>query len=132
MCKCFSGKCAGCKSKLGEIYVTDQEYDDIKKAFYSKVLVGKSIFIKSSPTEIKTFLKFVERNAPFDIVVDGLNVAYSIPNNCKSSILVSVVKKFADENKKIVVIGRKHMLKWPKTDMKYIQQNSSMFLTDDL
>uniref|UniRef100_A0A1B0FKU0 PRORP domain-containing protein n=1 Tax=Glossina morsitans morsitans TaxID=37546 RepID=A0A1B0FKU0_GLOMM len=101
----------------------------------SDVVVGGDVFQKSSPTEVNDFLNFVDRTGPYDCVIDGLNVAYSKGKKKPQSLadmLVSVVKHFAEKNKHVLVLGRKHMNKWPKNSIQYVKDNASMFLADNL
>ena len=44
----------------------------------------------------------------------------------------SVVNHFVKEGKKVLVLGRKHMEKWPQQNMKYIFDNANVFLAEDL
>ena len=39
---------------------------------------------------------------------------------------------FARVGKKVLVLGRKHMSKWPQKNWKYVQKNATTFLTEDL
>lgn len=43
-----------------------------------------------------------------------------------------VVAHFVEKNKKIVVLGRKHMGIWPKKQWTYIRNNARTFLTHDI
>lgn len=42
------------------------------------VIIGKDIFRKSSPKELLQFKEFLSKIKPFDVVLDGLNIAYSV------------------------------------------------------
>lgn len=46
--------------------------------------------------------------------------------------VAAVVNYFTQQNKKVLVFGRKHMSTWPKKQMAFIKSNASLFLTDDL
>lgn len=104
--------------------------------FLNKVLVRDNVFLKSTPNEVEKFEKFLSRSSRFDIVIDGLNVAYSTgvkkPPHVCAKILASVVKYFTSQNKHILMFGRQHMNFWPKYEMDFIRKNSSIFLADNL
>lgn len=40
-------------------------------------MIGADIFRKTTPEEIKEFKNFVKMTAPYDIVIDGLNIAFT-------------------------------------------------------
>lgn len=42
-----------------------------------KVVAGNDIYLKTTPKEWESFVRVIEENGPFDIVVDGLNVAFA-------------------------------------------------------
>jgi ribonuclease P protein 3 len=42
------------------------------------------------------------------------------------------VSHFVNRGKKVLVMGRNHMNKWPKKNWRYIQENAEIFLTQDL
>lgn len=42
-----------------------------------RVVIGADIFRKSTPEEIKEFKNFVKMTAPYDMVIDGLNIAFT-------------------------------------------------------
>lgn len=131
-----NGKCSSCQSYMKNISINDDEFARLSSSFLDRVLVRKDVFLKSTPSEIENFTKFIEKTGPFDCVVDGLNVAYScgVKKHPKAfvSLLSSVVKYFKRQNKHILVLGRKHMEKWPRDGMNYVKRNSCVFLTNDL
>ncbi|KAJ6634895.1 Mitochondrial ribonuclease P catalytic subunit [Pseudolycoriella hygida] len=127
------GKCESCKQHLPNVHITDEELGQLSDHFLNKVLVGRDIFTKSTPEEFQTFIRFMDKTIPYDCVIDGLNVAYSLNTNDpvkRSKALASVVKHFADQKMKILVVGRKHMERWPQMD--YTNRNAKLFLTDNL
>lgn len=130
------GSCTSCKKQLENISITKEEFDKLCSSFLQKVLIRKNVFLKSTPEELIKFENFIEKTAPFDCVIDGLNVAFS--SGIKKSpvvhakLLAAVVKYFKQKNKHVLVLGRKHMNKWPLEQMNFIRKNSSIFLTEDL
>lgn len=46
--------------------------------------------------------------------------------------LVNIVHHFVEQDKKVLILGRKHMLNWPKKSMQYLYNNAAVFLTDNL
>lgn len=55
----------------------------------NKVVKGRDIYQKTTPEEWKRFERVIEENRPFDIVMDGLNVAYLSKKN-KGSVLTKL------------------------------------------
>ena len=76
-CRTFQrGECRGCETYLEPIIVAKQDFDKLRDSFIKFVIEGTDVFLHTNPAEVKRYREFVERTAPFDIVIDGLNVAY--------------------------------------------------------
>lgn len=73
----LSGQCKNCRGKVEKLHLTDLEFANLKEAFLKNVIVGKDIFIKSNQVEMAKFQNFVSKLKPHDVVLDGLNIAYS-------------------------------------------------------
>lgn len=129
------GECVSCRLKLENVRVTKEEFTRLSEQFLEKVLIRKNVFLKSSPKEVVRFENFLTKTLPYDIVIDGLNVAYSMGTKSPANfarLLAIVVKHFSAQHKHILVLGRVHMNRWPTHEMDFIRKNASMFLTDDL
>lgn len=74
---CFRGICKSCQKHLNTITITEEEFRTLQRAFMDRVVVGKDVFRNTTPEEIKGFLHFVKMTAPYDLVIDGLNVAFT-------------------------------------------------------
>ncbi|XP_049874935.1 mitochondrial ribonuclease P catalytic subunit [Pectinophora gossypiella] len=127
-----NGQCVYCKSSLECLKLTEDEFKLIQKNVKDRIIVGSDILLKTSPQELQRFLEFVERTAPYDIVLDALNICYAMGKFKADKVgpLIYVVEHFRQQNKKILLIGRKHMLKWPK--MNYLLNKTCNFFTDDM
>lgn len=89
--KSIEGICANCNQKLQNVSLSDAEFQQLKETFNEKVLLGGDIFQKSTPQEVKAFFNYVRKTAPYDCVIDGLNVAYSVGRNYPNSLLATLV-----------------------------------------
>lgn len=125
-----------CRGKLDCLKPSDEEFLSLQNSVKEKLIVGSDLFLKTSPDEIERFLKFVRKTAPYDIVLDSLNIAYTGNNRNGSSdrltVLNNVVNYFKSRNKKILLLGRKHMLNWPRKQMQEIMGKACCFFTDNL
>lgn len=129
------GSCMDCRTRLKKLHVSPQQFETMKQHFFDQVIVGSNVFLKTNPEELETFQQYLKRTAPYDVVVDGLNVAYStgmLQPPVAARILRSVVQQLVDENQKVLVLGRRHMQNWPKPEMRYIHQNASVFLAQNI
>ncbi|KAJ8719521.1 hypothetical protein PYW08_011696 [Mythimna loreyi] len=131
----LDGQCSCCTDKLDCLSLTNEEFALLQQNVKERLIVGSDLFLKTSPEELKRFSDFIEKTAPYDVVLDGLNVAYTVgPGNNmnKVKLLSTVVDYFLRQNKKILLLGRQHMMNWNKRMMQHIMDNTSFFFTDNL
>ncbi|XP_006835411.1 PREDICTED: mitochondrial ribonuclease P protein 3 isoform X2 [Chrysochloris asiatica] len=131
-----SGQCLGCGKTTESIHLTLEEYELLKENIMRNVIDGGDQYKKTTPEELERFQNFVKSCAPFDIVIDGLNVAKMFPKARESQVLLDVVSQLAKQNQQLLVLGRKHMLKpcsrWRKDEMEKVQKQASCFFADNI
>ncbi|XP_018323887.1 mitochondrial ribonuclease P catalytic subunit [Agrilus planipennis] len=130
-----SGICKSCSQKLEKVTLTEIEFEQLKNDFLENVIIGKDVFNKTNPKELEKLQQFLKSNKKYDVVIDGLNVAFSAGVKSPQTfafLVASVVKHFVENNKKVLVVGRTHMKKWPKNYWNYIAHNADLFLVDCL
>lgn len=74
--------------------LTAQEFEGLKKNFFENVIVGKNVFYKTNPNELERFKNFIKNIPPHDVVIDGLNVAYSVGTKQPATVLSGLVSCF--------------------------------------
>nr|CAG4650446.1 EOG090X0CGF [Sida crystallina] len=130
------GRCSNCGVNLTPNKLTDGQYVTLKDALLERVLCGTDVFVESNPKEVENFHLFVHSTAPYDIVIDGLNVAYTLcprhGNKGRAFKLLSVVEYFSRRGNKVLVIGRQHMQSWDQLVLKKIQRNARLYMLDNL
>ncbi|XP_017029120.1 mitochondrial ribonuclease P catalytic subunit [Drosophila kikkawai] len=130
------GKCQACQQHLQPVAISDEQFRQLSECFLERVLIRSDVFQRSSPKEVTRFKKYVERTAPYDCVIDGLNVAYSTGTKKSpqqlAKLVATVVRHFREQDKRVLVLGREHMRNWSKQAMHYVQNNASLFLTSNL
>ncbi|XP_004584814.2 mitochondrial ribonuclease P catalytic subunit [Ochotona princeps] len=131
-----SGQCSACGTGLESIHLSADEYEFLKEKIMKDVIDGGDQYKKTTPQELKRFESFVKSCPPFDIVIDGLNVAKMFPRARESQVLLDVVSQLTKQNMQLLVLGRKHMLtqrsRWRKDEMEKIQKQASCFFADDI
>lgn len=131
-----SGQCLGCGKNLESIHLSPEEYEFLKGKVMRDVIDGGDQYRKTTPQELKRFQNFVKYCPPFDIVIDGLNVAKMFPKARESQVLLHVVSQLAKQNLRVLVLGRKHMLtsraRWRKDEMEEVQKQASCFFADNI
>lgn len=86
------GKCCSCGNYMENIFVSDEDFKKLQKSFMDKVLIRNDVFLKSTPLEVEQFCKYIEQKGPFDCVVDGLNVAYSMGTKKPAQTIAGLVR----------------------------------------
>ncbi|CAH0550785.1 unnamed protein product [Brassicogethes aeneus] len=132
----FKGTCKNCRQNLDTFELTNEEFQELKDVLFKNVILGRDIFVKTSPQEMSNFQNFILQQEKFDVVLDGLNIAFSVgtkhPPHVFSTLLANVVKYFVDLNKRVLVLGRVHMHRWPQQTWGYVKSNSTIFLTQNI
>lgn len=131
-----SGHCSSCGRALESIHLSPEEYEFLKGKIMRDVIDGGDQYKKTTPQELKRFENFVNSYPPFDIVIDGLNVAKMFPKSRESQILLNVVSQLAQQNLQLLVLGRKHMLtpssRWRKDEMERVRKLAHCFFADNI
>ncbi|XP_077625348.1 mitochondrial ribonuclease P catalytic subunit [Crocuta crocuta] len=131
-----SGQCLGCGKTIESIHLSPEDYEFLKGKIMRDVIDGGDQYKKTTPQELERFQNFVKCCPPFDIVIDGLNVAKTFPKARESQVLLDVVSQLAKQNLQLLVLGRKHMLtqysRWRKDEMKKVQKQASCFFADNI
>lgn len=71
-----TGACRTCRRTMKNASITRDQFQALKDNMLEKVLCGADVYKGSHPEELHKFYKLIENNAPYDVVIDGLNVAY--------------------------------------------------------
>ncbi|XP_067895369.1 mitochondrial ribonuclease P catalytic subunit [Heterodontus francisci] len=131
-----SGECHVCNTLLESIQLNEEEYNVLRECVMNDVIQGTDIFKKTTPQELQHFQTFVKSRLPFDVVIDGLNVANIAAKGNQSRILLEVVSHLAQQNLRVLVLGRKHMLRgtrsWDKGHMTALQTYADCFFTANI
>lgn len=80
-------------NRLRNVNVSDDEFNHLRNHFFDEIFIRDKIFDKSMPKEFDSFSKFIDQTKPFDIVIDGLNVAYST-QTVKPLVAANIVRNF--------------------------------------
>lgn len=56
--------------------VSEQDFKYLLEAIKKK-FASDNMYYVTLPKEIKEFITFIDKNKPFDIIIDGLNVIYT-------------------------------------------------------
>ncbi|KAL1459217.1 hypothetical protein WDU94_011224 [Cyamophila willieti] len=131
---CQSRQCNVCSFPLDRLSIDATEFDSLKRNFLDRALVGGDIFQKTTPQEFEKFLSFLKKTSPYDIVMDALNVAYigGMGSHKQSDTLSRVINHFLARGDRILLLGRVHMLRWPKPVVSLIKTKTQYFFVDNI
>ncbi|XP_019374435.1 PREDICTED: mitochondrial ribonuclease P protein 3 [Gavialis gangeticus] len=126
--------CPVCNQVLETIELNEKEYNILKEKIMKDVMMqGSNTFRTTTPQELKRFQDFVKSRLPYDIVIDGLNVANSVKKLNKYKVLFDVISYFAQQNLRLLVLSRKHLMKgfqtWNGNAVTALQRKVDFFFT---
>ncbi|KAG7197364.1 hypothetical protein KM043_018471 [Ampulex compressa] len=118
------GMCKVCLNQLDSINLTDKDYQILLDTLVNEIL-GSNIYSKSTPKEWNNYIKFIKKNKPYDLIIDGLNTHFTI-HNINNAVQI-IANKFASKGKKVLILGRKHMNMF----LKYQSEKVDVILVDN-
>ena len=114
------GLCSSCGSSLPSYWQEGEQFNMLHKKVLESVLQGKDVYQSTYPEELKEFLDMIEQQGPFDVIIDGLNIAFSStpgrykdiqsrgqPGRLESLQVLNVVDYFCDAGLKVLVVTRR-------------------------
>lgn len=124
-----SSRCPICKTILPAAkHLTSEELQMLQTAIHDRIIKrDKNIFLTTTPNEYDSFKKFIQKKGPFDVVIDGLNIGYRLNKNAVAEEAKRLAK---EENKRVLILGRRHMLRWP--GMNDLPRQVALYTTADL
>ncbi|XP_034946671.1 mitochondrial ribonuclease P catalytic subunit [Chelonus insularis] len=130
------GACGCCHTSMPRFEMSEEDHKALIKYILNNAIVGKDVFQNTTPTELNKFLKYIDETKPYDVVIDGLNAAYSLNRKSKmpterAKELRKIVTLLREQKKRIFILGKRHMLKWSRKEMNIIENNSFLFLTNN-
>lgn len=130
------GICSSCKRKLEACSLTREEFMILRDSFLKYSLQKSDIFINTTGSEFEKYCKYVDKYKPFDIVLDGLNVAHADQEDKSRKNLAMqlfhVVNHLSKYVRRILVLGRYHMKEWPLPIMRAVRSKSSIFYVSNI
>jgi ribonuclease P protein 3 len=89
----YRGICQSCLQSLQKTTITKDEFKLLSQSFMKNAVIGKNIFYASSPQELKRYMVFINSMNPYNLVIDGLNIAYALRTKSEPGSLKPVNKK---------------------------------------
>ncbi|XP_043590554.1 mitochondrial ribonuclease P catalytic subunit isoform X2 [Bombus pyrosoma] len=107
-------RCRKCNEDILQLNLSDKDYERLLKATKERLIFNKMYYV-TVPQEIKSFINFIDKNKPYDIIIDGLNVMFLVKASMKQKLMYEIkqiFKSYEMQNKKILIIGRNHIKKF--------------------
>nr|CAG4646538.1 EOG090X0CGF [Macrothrix elegans] len=81
----FTSKCRSCGKPMENIAISEEDFALLKEGVMKNIVHNGDVFIGSVPEELERFRSFIQKTAPYDVVIDGLNVAFQSPGKYSNS-----------------------------------------------
>ncbi|XP_046842302.1 mitochondrial ribonuclease P catalytic subunit-like [Xenia sp. Carnegie-2017] len=107
-----SGQCQNCKESLqaGKCRKPEEHLSN----YFQNILVSelqKDARMKRTADDLKKLRNFIDKNGPFTVVVDGLNVAMHPLFGINLNSLCRLVKVCSSKGEKILIIAGNHLIR---------------------
>ncbi|BFZ12167.1 hypothetical protein BsWGS_15206 [Bradybaena similaris] len=123
-----TGRCTVCGHQMKKLEIDSNDFQSIQSTFLDQVIIGSNVFFKSSPKEVNSFIRFVEKNGPFDVVIDGLNVIYRNARKPDLTQVEKVVEYFTSQGKRVLLVGNSMLTPGKSHNMK-LEPRPAVYIT---
>lgn len=126
----YDGICENCQYQMERLQQSELEFQSLKREF-EKVLVKPKII----SVELGVFRQLVNKKKTFDYIIDALNVTRMFPDSKgnifkQGQLLARFVEELRAQNKKVFVVGKKHVEDWPEQSINSVRKNATVYLTN--
>lgn len=124
------GICQSCEYQMPQLIQSQLEFHTFKREF-EKVIVKPRI----PSVQLSVFRQMVNKKKSYDYVIDSLNVTRVFPDSKgnifkQGKLLIEIVEQLKMNNKKVFVVGKKHIEMWPEQAINFIRKNATVFLSN--
>lgn len=125
------GICQRCEYQMPQLLQSELEFQTLKREF-EKVIVKP----KFPAVQLSVFRQMVNKKKSYDYIIDSLNVTRVFPDSKgniskQGKILINIVEQLRKSNKKVFVVGKKHIETWPESTVNFIRKNATVFLSNN-
>lgn len=123
--------CENCQQHLDQLKQSTLEFKNLKQDFENIILKPKI-----SSIDLSIFRQIVNKKKTYDYIIDSLNVSRTFPDSKgniykQGKIVENIVKELKSHNKKVLVVGKKHVNTWPEQSTNFIRNNATVFFTNN-
>lgn len=124
-----TGTCEKCQYQMQLLQQSAMDFHALKREF-EKVLVSPNI----THVELGVFRQMVNKKKTFDYVIDALNVTRVFPDSKgnlyeQGKLLARLVEQLRARNKKVFVVGKRHVENWPEQSINFVRKNATVYLS---
>lgn len=123
------GVCDRCQQQIQELRQSLLEFHTFKREF-EELLLKKKV----STVELGVFRQMVNKRKTFDYVIDALNVTRIFPDSkgniyMQGKLLARLVDQLRRQNRKVFIVGKKHVDLWPEQSINFVRRNATVYLS---
>lgn len=126
----IDGVCEKCEYQLQRLQQSKLDFQNLKREF-------EEVLIKTKVSSIESGIlrQMVNKKKTYDFVIDALNVTRVFPESTgnilkQGKLLAQFVEQLKNLNKKIFVVGKKHVDEWPEQSINFVRKNATVYLTN--
>lgn len=124
------GVCQNCQQQLKRLHQSSLDFHTLKREFENVIVKPKIPSI-----QLNVFRQMVNKKKTYNYIIDSLNVTRTARdtkgNICKQGrILEQVVEQLKLHDKKLLIVGKKHVNEWPERSTNFIRRNATVFLSN--
>ena len=120
-----SERCKACRKKLPPLQISQDTFRKLQTEFYRNAFqkhgftanTSYAPYLRTTPEEQHRFKKFLDFYAPFDLIIDGLNVAHrhgfprsQLSSRQKGKVALNLASYYSEAKQfRVLIVAKKHI-----------------------
>ncbi|OWF36541.1 uncharacterized protein LOC110441521 [Mizuhopecten yessoensis] len=119
--------CVVCNSPLNRHELTIEEFEELRKAYFT--LKGVNVYLKSKTSNVPLLRNLIQQKGPFDVVIDHLNTCiFGGKRDTEASL--SIIKQLSRRGLSCLVVTRKDYFRSVPMDLKTeLSEHATIFVS---